>query len=137
MSQDVVKGFYDKLISDTSAGSFRTLLSNRIFEVEGRTDGAFPHAIFQVIATPYEDTFDASSLKDYLFQVDIYGRKRLGMTAVGAINTALFSLLDRQTITIPNNDPGLVRCVTEGVRTVENDAVRIRSEWLVQTGSFN
>jgi hypothetical protein len=56
------------------------------------------------------------------------------MSAAGAINTALFSLLDRQTITVPNNDDGLVRCLIQGVRTVEDDAVRIRSEWIVQTG---
>ena len=56
------------------------------------------------------------------------------MSAAGAINTALFTLLDRQTITVPNNDDGLVRCLIQGVRTVEDDAVRIRSEWIVQTG---
>ena len=134
MSQDVVKAFYDQLISDQTSGSFYDRVSGRIYELEGPTNAALPLAVFSLITSPYADTFDGSSVKDYTFQVDIYGRKRAGMSAAGAINTALFTLLDRQTITVPNNDDGLVRCLIQGVRTVEDDAVRIRSEWIVQTG---
>ena len=57
MSQDVVKAFYDQLISDQTSGSFYDRVSGRIYELEGPTNAALPLAVFSLITSPYADTF--------------------------------------------------------------------------------
>ena len=95
MSQDVVKAFYTQLISQQlNLLGFYNAVGGRIYEQEAPSMETVPLCIFQLISAPFEQTFNGSTLKDYIFQVDIYNRKQDGMAALGALQTKLLVLVE-------------------------------------------
>ena len=137
MSQDVVKAFYTQLISNTGAGSFHAAVSGRIYEQEAPSMEAVPLAIFQLISAPFEQTFNGSTLKDYLFQVDIYNRKQNGMTALGGIQTKLLTLMNNSTPSIDNHGRAKIECTNDGIRSVEGEYLRVITEFRLRTGAVS
>ena len=134
MSQDVVKAFYTQLISDTSGGSFHAAVSGRIYEQEAPSMEAVPLSTFQLISAPFEQTFNGSTIKDYLFQVDIYNRKQDGMTALGGIQTKLLALMNNSTPSIDNHGRAKIECTNDGIRSVEGEYLRVITEFRLRTG---
>lgn len=91
MNQDVVKAFYYQFTSQQlDLNGFCQAVGGRIYEQEAPAMENTPLAIFQLISAPFEQTFNGSTVSDYLFQVDIYNRKQDGMAALGVLQTKLF-----------------------------------------------
>ena len=137
MSQDAVKAFYTQLISDTSGGSFHEAVSGRIYEREAPSMEAVPLAVFNLLSAPFDQTFNGSTLKDYLFQVDIYNRKQNGMTALGGIQTKLLTLMNNSTPSIDNHGSAKIECTNDGIRTVEGEYLRVVTEFRLRTGAVS
>jgi hypothetical protein len=136
MSQDVVRAFYYQLTSQQlSADGFYVAVGGRIFEQEAPAMKETPLAIFQLISAPFEQTFNGSSLKDYLFQVDIYNRKQDGMAALGGIQTKLFTLMQNSTPVIANHGSAKIECTNDGIRSVEGEYLRVITEFRLRTGA--
>jgi hypothetical protein len=137
VSQDAVKAFYTQLISDTSGGSFHEAVSGRIYEREAPSMEAVPLAVFNLLSAPFDQTFNGSTLKDYLFQVDIYNRKQNGMTALGGIQTKLLTLMNNSTPSIDNHGSAKIECTNDGIRTVEGEYLRVVTEFRLRTGAVS
>ncbi len=136
MSQDVVKAFYTQLNSQNfDLLGFYNAVGGRIYEQEAPSMEAVPLCIFQLISAPFEQTFDGSTLKDYIFQVDIYNRKQDGMAALGALQTKLFTLLQNGTPTIDNHGRAKIECTNDGIRSVEGEYLRVITEFRLRTGA--
>ena len=136
MSQDVVKAFYTQLISDSSnLSGFHQAVGGRIYEQEAPAMKSTPLAIFQLISAPFEQTFNGSTIKDYLFQVDIYNRKQDGMAALGGIQTKLFTLMNNSTPSIDNHGRAKIECTNDGIRSVEGEYLRVITEFRLRTGA--
>ena len=136
MSQDVVKAFYTQLISQQlDADGFYVAVGGRIYEQEAPAMKNTPLAIFQLISAPFEETFNGSTIKDYLFQVDIYNRKQNGMTALGGIQTKLLTLMNNSTPSIDNHGRAKIECTNDGIRSVEGEYLRIITEFRLRTGA--
>ena len=136
MSQDVVKAFYTQLISQPlKADGLFVAVSGRIYEQEAPSMEAVPLCIFQLISAPFEQTFNGSSIKDYLFQVDIYNRKQDGMAALGALQTKLFDLMQTGTPSIDNHGAAKIECTNDGIRSVEGEYLRVITEFRLRTGA--
>lgn len=137
MSQDAVKAFYTQLISDTSGGSFHEAVGGRIYEREAPSMEAVPLAVFNLLSAPFDQTFNGSTLKDYLFQVDIYNRKQNGMTALGGIQTKLLTLMNNSTPSIDNHGSAKIECTNDGIRSVEGEYLRVVTEFRLRTGAVS
>jgi hypothetical protein len=137
VSQDAVKAFYTQLISDTSGGSFHEAVNGRIYEREAPSMEAVPLAVFNLLSAPFDQTFNGSTLKDYLFQVDIYNRKQNGMTALGGIQTKLLTLMNNSTPSIDNHGSAKIECTNDGIRTVEGEYLRVVTEFRLRTGAVS
>ena len=136
MSQDVVKAFYTQLISQQlNLLGFYNAVGGRIYEQEAPSMETVPLCIFQLISAPFEQTFNGSTLKDYIFQVDIYNRKQDGMAALGALQTKLFTLLQNGTPTIDNHGRAKIECTNDGIRSVEGEYLRVITEFRLRTGA--
>jgi hypothetical protein len=136
MSQDVVRAFYYQLTSQQLASDgFFVGVGGRIYEREAPAMENTPLAIFQLISAPFEQTFNGSTLKDYLFQVDIYNRKQDGMAALGGIQTKLFTLMQNSTPPISNHGAARIECTNDGIRSVEGEYLRVITEFRLRTGA--
>lgn len=136
MSQDVVRAFYRQLISQQLASDgFFVAVGGRIYEQEAPSMEAVPLCLFQLISAPFEQTFNGSTLKDYLFQVDIYNRKQDGMAALGGLQTKLFALLQNGTPAIDNHGRTKIECTNDGIRSVEGEYLRVITEFRLRTGA--
>ena len=136
MSQDVVKAFYTQLISQQlNVNGFFVAVGGRIYEQEAPSMEAVPLCLFQLISAPFEQTFNGSTLKDYLFQVDIYNRKQDGMAALGGLQTKLFALLQNGTPAIDNHGRAKIECTNDGIRSVEGEYLRVITEFRLRTGA--
>jgi hypothetical protein len=136
MSQDVVKAFYTQLISQQlNVNGFYVAVGGRIYEQEAPAMKNTPLAVFQLISAPFEETFNGSTIKDYLFQVDIYNRKQDGMAALGALQTKLFDLMQNGTPTIDNHGRVKIECTNDGIRSVEGEYLRSITEFRLRTGA--
>jgi hypothetical protein len=136
MSQDVVKAFYTQLTSDSAnlAGLFQAV-SGRIYEQQAPAMKSTPLVIFQLISAPFDQTFNGSTIKDYLFQVDIYNRKQDGMAALGGIQTKLLALMNNSTPSIDNHGRAKIECTNDGIRSVEGEYLRVITEFRLRTGA--
>lgn len=136
MSQDVVRAFYYQLTSQQlDLDGFYQRVGGRIYEQEAPAMENTPLAIFSLISAPFEQTFNGSTIKDYLFQVDIYNRKQNGMAALGAIQTKLLSLMQNGTPVIANHGAAKIECTNDGIRSVEGEYLRVITEFRLRTGA--
>jgi hypothetical protein len=139
MSQVLVNAFYSLLISDQAVGSFYEGVSGRIYETQAPINATLPLAVFALVTSTVDKAFGGADIKRATIQVDIYGSRLVGAGSaadVGALNARLFSLIQGATISVVNHDRGVVLCSNEGARMIEEDAVRITSEWTVDLTDF-
>lgn len=129
--QAIVDAIYVKLTA-SGATNPSALVSGRIAESEGPFDESFPHILFHIISDPVDATFLRDNA-DIIVQVDTYGEKSGGSKAVRVVSDAIFSLLNRSTLSISGFTGGTVDGQDRGSRTTEGDAIRIMQMYRVQT----
>lgn len=144
MSQSLINGLFEKL-QEAGAGKPNTLVGGRIFHLQGESDDLgmsgvttttlLPHITFQVITNPLARGMAGNVKQDMNVQIDIYGKREAGAAALGAIEQAVFTLLDAQSVTVAGHDRGVITCINRDVRNVEDDAIRSMSEYRVQATS--
>lgn len=130
-------GFYTKLTSDQTGGSFYDRLADSTVAASGKAlwegqapeDEALPCAVYQLITATPDSSFEDDNIEAEI-QVDIYGESRLGMKSVGQINDQLYALLHRKTLTVSGFNFAQTTVIDRGQRIPEDDEVnRITSRW--------
>lgn len=116
------------LVADQTSGSLYDAVGGRIYEQIAPENGALPHLVWNIITDPPDETFNGDDI-DAEIQFDLYGEKRLGMTALGVINDKLFTALQGQSATITNYTGCSIQCLDRGERSTEERGHRITSRW--------
>ena len=129
--QPILDALYTKFAADTAAGGVSTLTGARMYEVEGPDDAALPLLLWTPVsdipvATFGNDGFDAE------YQFDVFGDGALGPKPVRTINDAIWTLLNRKTLTVTGYGSATVACTERGVETREGRAIRIRSQYRIK-----
>lgn len=123
-------GIYTKLTADQSAGTLYAAVSGRIYHGVAPDDAALPLLVFNVIDNPVAYTFTQDNLQAQV-QFDIYVDREAGAASGQTIDDKLFTLIQRQNITVSGYTGCNVICLQRGVPVVEDDAYRIRSEYRI------
>jgi len=130
-TQAIVDAIYAKLTADQTSGSVYSDVGGRIYEMRAPQDAALPLLVFTVI--PESVPLIASDNTDAEVQIDLWGHVRLGAKAIGDINDKLDALFNRVAITPTGSNAGMTQVIDPGLRTIEEDAVRITSRWKLFT----
>lgn len=128
----VLSGLWSFLTDDTE-GTLNAMLGGRIYTFEAPLNGALPHLVITIVAasTEYDYRHD---YKDYFFQLDLYGlRESTTAAELGAINDQLITQLQHASFPVTGHDRGVARALDTGTFSIEDDAVRILTEWRVES----
>ena len=138
MSYQVVKAFYEKLVSDTPfntsmGGSGST--AGRVFHGIAPADSTYPLAVFNLVNPEVESTFtDTKTQSNFTFRVDIFTRKTLSSDNLFAASDRLNALLHKQSFAVTDNGTAECLIVSDGQLIPEEDFIRMTTDILVQCG---
>ena len=135
MSINIVNALYSTLTG--SASLTASLIGSRIYLIEGPHNGTLPYLVLSPIVAAVDNWYGTVQAKEVPFQIDLWALRTTGITALAAANTILFTLLNKTRITVTGHDGAKLTCTNEGAYSTEEDAVRIRSEWLAQSTQFS
>lgn len=134
MSQDVVTAIYSKL-STSGSGSFSEAVGGRIYELRAPANNAtFPIAVFNVITPGITSVFGGQILKQFVFQVDLYGKASVGIASLAAAQSKLITLLNQTSIAVTNNGTGTFEVVSEARRSLEDQYIRLSTDFRLRCG---
>ena len=135
-SGNVVAGLYTALFGDTSAGSVYDLVSGRIYVLEAPRNRVLPLVVITLVDADTEYAY-GYDYKDFIFQIDLYGiREDITMAALGAINDKLLEQLNLSKFPVTGHDDAGAQATESGVQTIEDDSIRIFTEWRVQAAQL-
>lgn len=121
-----------KLVDDAVYTFIKTTVGasvgNRIYPLEGPQDSTLPLVTYQVVADV--PTYDMTTEHlDIDYQVNFFGKKKLGQEVLRNISDVLVSALDGVNIPIAGYDNEIVFVTNAGVITIEDTIINIRIEF--------
>lgn len=145
MSQAIRDALFTKLSADKTGASVWGLVNGRIYEGAAPQAADLPLLVYSVVADPIELAFGTVATQRVEVEFRIHGP--LGQAnpgdgsedaqSVGAIESALYSLLHLTSLSPTGLDRGLVVCRTRGVPEVLDDSHVSRSTYLIEGTSFS
>ena len=94
----------------------------------------FPIAVFNVITPGVSLVFGGQILKQFVFQVDLYGKASVGIASLAAAQTKLITLLNQTSIAVTNNGTGTFEVVSEARRSLEDQYIRLSTDFRLRCG---
>jgi len=136
MSQAIKTALYTKLTADQTADSFYDDVGGRIFEMEGKDDSALPLIVYDVTSTPVEGLYNGNVIVKSQVVLTLYGHRRLGAAALGAIEDKLFTLINQATLAPTGYDGNAVMiCLDRDRRTVFDEILSSESVYSIEATS--
>jgi len=136
MSQAIKTALYTKLTADQTADSFYDDVGGRIFEMEGKDDSALPLVVYDVTSTPVEGLYNGNVIVTSQVVLTLYGHRRLGAAALGAIEDKLFTLINQATLAPSGYDSNTVMiCLDRDRRTVFDEIIASESIYSIEATS--
>jgi len=136
MSQAIKTALYTKLTADQTADSFYDDVGGRIFEMEGKDDSALPLVVYDVTSTPVEGLYNGNVIVKSQVVLTLYGHRRLGAAALGAIEDKLFTLINQVTLAPTGYDTNAVMiCLDRDRRTVFDEILASESVYSIEATS--
>ena len=136
MSQAIKTALYTKLTADQTADSFYDDVGGRIFEMEGKDDSALPLIVYDVTSTPVEGLYNGNVIVKSQVVLTLYGHRRLGAAALGAIEDKLFTLINQATLAPSGYDSNTVMiCLDRDRRTVFDEILSSESVYSIEATS--
>lgn len=130
MSQaDLKSAIYTTLTAGSNP--LTTAVGGRIYENVGPPKAELPIVVYSVITDEPFGTLSDDHINATV-QFDIYAKLSAGPAAATVINDKLFTLLNRQSITIANHAGGHARCDDRGSAVEEDGEIRITSEYTIR-----
>lgn len=126
-SQNLVEALLTQLTT-AGGGAFNTLMGGRIYHPMAPQGTALPLLVFDVLDYPLRRHFGGSYTYEAEVHFDIWqniDEGTAGATGVGPLEETLFLILDGVSLTVSGQDRGLILVTNRGVRTVEEDGIRI------------
>jgi len=136
MSQAIKTALYTKLTADQTADSFYDDVGGRIFEMEGKDDSALPLVVYDVTSTPVEGLYNGNVIVKSQVVLTLYGHRRFGAAALGAIEDKLFTLINQATLAPSGYDSNTVMiCLDRDRRTVFDEIIASESIYAIEATS--
>ena len=136
MSQAIKTALYTKLTADQTADSFYDDVDGRIFELEGKDDSALPLLVYDVTSTPVEGLYNGNVIVKSQVVLTLYGHRRLGAAALGAIEDKLVTLINQATLAPSGYDSNTVMiCLDRDRRTVFDEIIASESVYSIEATS--
>lgn len=140
MSQAILEGLHTKL---TAAGTFNTSVNSRVYQFPGPDNVKLPYLSWFQVVSNSNPTQTNETGHFVRIQLDLYGKRaqspldtQNGWEVLGDIEEELYDLLQKTDLTVSGHDRGRVRFVSRGVRSVEDDTLRITDEIIVEAMEF-
>lgn len=128
-SGPVIDGLWAFLMASPVADA----VGNRIYSFEGPLNVLLPQLIITTVSTTTEYDF-GDDVKVYLFQIDLYGiRENITASELLAINDVLVDTLNHTSFPVADHDRGIAVATETGTVTIEDDAIRVFTEWAVES----
>lgn len=138
MSSAVIQAVYDWLAADTGAGGFcntSTGIGTRLFHVSGpESFQGFPACVFVVSgpANP-ERFFGTGAFEPWMLTFSIWVNAETSTdVAAMALDQALFTRLEGKSLTVTGYDRMLATNAARGACDVDDDGIRVDSEWVLR-----
>jgi hypothetical protein len=126
---ELAEALQAKLIADTSEGTFYDAVGGRIYQAEAPENlTSYPYCVWQFLGSDQLRCYGSVMMHVANIQFDLYGTKVAGITALGDIETKLFTLLEGVSLTPTGFDRGKVLFTRRGETTIDEDAIRVMSE---------
>ena len=136
MSQAIKTALYTKLTADQAADSFYDDVGGRIFEMEGKDDSELPLVVYDITSTPVEGLYNGNVIVKSQVVLTLYGHRRLGGAALGAIEDKLFTLINQATLAPSGYDSNAVMiCLDRDRRTVFDEILSSESVYSIEATS--
>ena len=136
MSQAIKTALYTKLTADQTAGSFYDDVGGRIYELEGKDDAALPLLAYDVTSTPVQGLYNGNVIIKSQVVLTLFGHRRLGAAALGAIEGKLFTLINQAALAPSGYDSNAVMiCLDRDRRTVFDEIIASESIYSIEATS--
>ena len=136
MSQAIKTALYTKLTADQAADSFYDDVGGRIFELEGKDDAALPLLAYDVTSTPVQGLYNGNVIIKSQVVLTLFGHRRLGAAAIGAIEDKLFTLINQAALAPTGYDSNAVMiCLDRDRRTVFDEIIASESIYSIEATS--
>ena len=136
MSQAIKTALYTKLTADQTTDTFYEDVGGQIFEMEGKDDSALPLIVYDVTSTPVEGLYNGNVIVKSQVVLTLYGHRRLGAAALGAIEDKLFTLINQATLAPSGYDSNAVMiCLDRDRRTVFAEILSSESVYSIEATS--
>ena len=132
MSQAIKTAIYNKLTLSQIGGSVYDLVGGRIYELQGQDDADLPLLTYEVQSTPVSGLFDGEVFIKAQVLFTIYGHRRLGAAAIGAIEDELYDLMKDAALAPTGYDRGVVIPLARDRRTVFDEIIASESIYSVE-----
>ena len=134
MSQAIKTAIYTKLTADQGATppSLYDDLGGRIYELQGVDDAALPLLTYEVQSTPVSGLFDGEVYIKSQVLFTIFGHRRLGAAAIGALEDKLYVLMKDATLAPSGYDRGVVVPLDRDRRSVFDEIISSESIYSVE-----
>ena len=132
--QNIAEALRARMIVDgalnTNLGGNATT-PGRIYHQLGKQNDARPHLVFDVLSVRVSRYMGTRITYETDAHFDIYVDRELGTAAAlgaGSLEENLFANLDAFALTVTGMDRGVVLFTSRGVRSIEEDTIRISSD---------
>lgn len=140
--QVLTRAIFSQLTADTytvggfsGSNTFKTNMGSRIFLLTAPSSSALPLATFTMSDPATDHFFGGKRKQTASFVVSIFHKAEAGADVMLGYEQNLFSLLDRQSLTVANHDRGFVRNLTRGTPELDGEFIRIDSTFEIQAFS--
>jgi len=132
MSQAIKTAIYTKLTTVQTDPSLYFDLGGRIYELQGADDAELPLLTYEVQSTPVSGLFDGEVYIKSQVLFTIFGHRRLGAAAIGALEDKLYDLMKDATLAPTGYDRGVVVPLDRDRRTVFDEIISSESIYSVE-----
>ena len=135
MPQAIKTAIYTKLTDDQTAGTLYAAVGGRIFENEGQDDSALPLLVYEVTSSATSNMMGGKEILQAIATFTLYGHKRLGNAALGALEDKLYNLLNDAELTTTGYDRAVVLATSRDVRQNFDDVLSSQSVYTLEATS--
>ena len=132
MSQAIKTAIYAKLTAVQTSGTLYDDLGGRIYELQGQDDADLPLLTYEVQSTPVAGLFDGEVYIKSQVLFTIFGHRRLGAAAIGALEDKLYDLMKDASLAPSGYDRGVVVPLDRDRRTVFDEIIASESIYSVE-----
>lgn len=132
MSKALADAFYTRLTLSQGAGTYYAALSGQIYKGQAPENKVLPLAVFNLVSNPADPMFDGKVTSRIEVELETFVPIDEGVDSAQTTDDKAFTALDQGTVSsVTGFDRASIQCIERGVPVVLEDAISVRSRYLV------